>query len=200
MSSTGIILAGGHSSRMGENKALLKIGGKTVIERIADQLSSILPNVIIVANKQEDYQFLGLPLVNDRWKEKGPLAGIHAGLSESRTHNNLIVACDMPFISGELARLLLEQLDHHQASVPEIRGQLHPLFAAYRKDARVAAELALKENKLRIRQFLQDIDTAILKEDLLREMGFLYKDAHLFNMNRPDEYQLALKMAEDASK
>nr|WP_284521516.1 molybdenum cofactor guanylyltransferase [Cytobacillus pseudoceanisediminis] len=85
MSSTGIILAGGHSSRMGENKALLKIGGKTVIERIADQLSSILPNVIIVANKQEDYQFLGLPLVSDRWKEKGPLAGIHAGLSESRT-------------------------------------------------------------------------------------------------------------------
>lgn len=185
---------------MGENKALLKIGGKTVIERIADQLSSILPNVIIVANKQEDYQFLGLPLVNDRWKEKGPLAGIHAGLSESRTQNNLIVACDMPFISGELARLLLKQLDQHQASVPEIGGQLHPLFAAYRKDASAAAELAMRENKLRIRQFLQEIDSRIIKDEELKEMGFLYSDAHFFNMNRPDEYQLALKMAEDALK
>ncbi|MBN8202054.1 molybdenum cofactor guanylyltransferase [Bacillus sp. NTK034] len=200
MSSTGIILAGGHSSRMGENKALLKIGGKRVIERIADQLSSILPHIIIVANKQEDYRFLGLPLVSDHWKEKGPLAGIHAGLSESGTQNNLIVACDMPFISGELARLLLEQLNQHQASVPEIEGQLHPLFAAYRKDAKDAAERALRENKLRIRQFLQEIDAAILKEDQLNEMGFLYKNAHFFNMNRPEEYQLALKMAEDVSK
>ncbi len=185
---------------MGENKALLKIGGKTVIERIADQLSSILPNVIIVANKQEDYRFLGLPLVSDRWKEKGPLAGIHAGLSESRTQKNLVVACDMPFISGELARLLLEQLDQHQASVPEIGGQLHPLFAAYRKDASAAAELAMRENKLRIRQFLKEIDSRIIKDEELKEMGFLYRDAHFFNMNRPDEYQLALKMAEDASK
>ncbi|MDM5228105.1 molybdenum cofactor guanylyltransferase [Cytobacillus sp. NJ13] len=200
MSATGIILAGGHSSRMGENKALLKIGGKTVIDRIADQLSSLLPNVIIVANKQEDYQFLGLPLVSDRWKEKGPLAGIHAGLSESRTQNNLIVACDMPFISGELARILLGQLDQHQAAVPEIGGQLHPLFAAYRKDASTAAELALSENKLRIRQFLMDIDSRIIKDKELEKMGFLYRDAHLFNMNRPDEYQLALKMAEEALK
>ncbi|MGV3262779.1 molybdenum cofactor guanylyltransferase [Cytobacillus pseudoceanisediminis] len=200
MSSTGIILAGGHSSRMGENKALLKIGGKTVIERIADQLSSILPNVIIVANKQEDYQFLGLPLVSDRWKEKGPLAGIQAGLSESRTQKNLIVACDMPFISGELASLLLEELDQHQASVLEIGGQLHPLFAAYRKDAKDAAELALRENKLRIRQFLQEIDSRIIKDEELKNMGFLYRDAHFFNMNRPDEYRQALKLAEDASK
>lgn len=128
MDRTGIILAGGHSSRMGENKALLKIGGRTVIERIADQLASVSAEMIIVANNQEDYQFLGLPMVSDHWKGKGPLAGIHAGLLASNTQNNLIVACDMPFISVELGKILLKELDVRQAAVPEIKGRLHPLF------------------------------------------------------------------------
>ncbi|KAF0819125.1 Molybdenum cofactor guanylyltransferase [Bacillus sp. ZZV12-4809] len=196
MSRTGIILAGGHSSRMGENKALLKIGGKPVIERIAEQLSSIMPDVIVVANNLEEYQFLGHPIVSDQWKEKGPLGGIHAGLSKSGTQSNLIVACDMPFISGELAGHLLEQLDQHQAAVPEIEGQLHPLFAAYRKDAAKAADRALRENKLRIRQFLKDIDSKIIRDDELKKRGIDYKDAHFFNMNHPEEYWQALKMAD----
>ncbi|CAM3630020.1 molybdenum cofactor guanylyltransferase [Cytobacillus oceanisediminis] len=200
MSITGIILAGGHSSRMGENKALLQIGGKTVIERIANQLASMSSEMIIVANNQEEYQFLGLPMVSDQWKEKGPLAGIHAGLTASNTLKNLIVACDMPFISTELGKILLKKLDTHQAAVPEIEGRLHPLYAAYRKDTKEAAEQALRDNRLRIREFLHDINASIMKGDELKRMGFLYEQAHFFNMNLPDEYQMALKMAAEKGK
>ncbi|WP_026581934.1 molybdenum cofactor guanylyltransferase [Bacillus sp. J33] len=200
MSVTGIILAGGQSSRMGENKALLNIDGKTVIERIADRLAAITSETIVIANSKEEYQFLGLPIVSDQWKEKGPLAGIQSGLSASKTQRNLIVACDMPFISAELGKILLEELDSHQAAVPEIAGRLHPLFAAYRKDANEAAERALKEDKLRIRDFLNDIDTSFLKSEELRKRGFLNEEAYFFNMNCPDEYRQALKMAGEMKK
>ncbi|MCM3708515.1 MULTISPECIES: molybdenum cofactor guanylyltransferase [Cytobacillus] len=195
MSTTGIILAGGHSSRMGENKALLKIGGKTVIERIADSLASYTSKVIVVANKQAEYRFLGFPIVSDNWLEKGPLAGIQAGLSASTTSKNLIVACDMPFISVDLGRILLEELNSRQAAVPELEGRLHPLFAAYRKDAKEAAEHALRNNQLRIREFLNKIDTGILRAEELSKRGFIAEEAYFFNMNHPDEYQEALKMA-----
>ncbi|GLB59130.1 putative molybdenum cofactor guanylyltransferase [Cytobacillus sp. NCCP-133] len=180
---------------MGRNKALLKIDGKTVIERIADSLASYTAQVIVVANKQEEYRFLGLPVVSDQWKEKGPLAGIQSGLSASSTKKNLIVACDMPFISVELGEILLEALNSHQAAVPEMQGRLHPLFAAYRKDAKGAAEHALRNNQLRIREFLNKIDTAILRDEELKKRGFIADDAYFFNMNYPDEYQQALKMA-----
>ncbi|MBT2687348.1 molybdenum cofactor guanylyltransferase [Bacillus sp. ISL-47] len=195
MSITGIILAGGHSSRMGENKALLKIGGKTVIERIANQLASISSDMIVVANNHEEYQFLGLPMVSDQWNEKGPLAGIHAGLTASGTQKNLIVACDMPFISAELGKILLKELESQQAAVPEIESRLHPLFAAYRKETKEAAEQALRDNRLRIREFLHKINASIMKDKELKRMGFLSEEAHFFNMNSPDEYQMALKMA-----
>lgn len=185
---------------MGENKALLKVGGKMVIERIADQLATISSEMIVVANNHKEYRFLGLPLVSDHWKEKGPLAGIHAGLMASKMQKNLIVACDMPFISAELGKILLKKLDTHQAAVPEIDGRLHPLFAAYRKDTKEAAEQALKDNRLRIRGFLHDINASIMKGEELKRMGFLYEQAHFFNMNRPDEYQMALKMAADKGK
>lgn len=180
---------------MGENKALLKINGKTVIERIKDSLASFTAQVIVVANKQEEYRFLGLPVVSDKWIEKGPLAGIEAGLSASSTPKNLIVASDMPFISVDLGRILLEELNSHQAAVPEMEGRLHPLFAAYRKDAKVAAEHALRNNQLRIREFLNKLDTAILRDEELKKRGFLAKDAYFLNMNHPDEYQQALKLA-----
>ena len=107
MKTTGIILAGGKSSRMGTNKALLTIDGKTVIERIVNQLEQIVDEIIVVTNPFHDYEFLQLPMVEDKWKGMGPLAGIEAGLNASTTERNLIVACDMPFISIELGKYLL---------------------------------------------------------------------------------------------
>ena len=89
MKTTGIILAGGKSSRMGTNKALLTINGKTVIERIVNQLDQIVDEIIVVTNQFHDYEFLQLPMVEDKWKGMGPLAGIQAGLKAATTERNL---------------------------------------------------------------------------------------------------------------
>ena len=97
---------------MGKNKALLKIGGKTVIEHIAAELEKTVADLMIVTNTLEDYQFLNLPMVEDEWKGMGPLAGIHAGLKASKTDKNLVVACDMPFVSSKLGEILLGYLSN----------------------------------------------------------------------------------------
>ena len=80
---TGIILSGGKSTRMGSNKSLLKVGNMTVIERVRNLLQGIFKNVILITNDPEDYKFLGLPMFEDVYRHKGPLAGIHSGLVHS---------------------------------------------------------------------------------------------------------------------
>ena len=197
MKTTGIILAGGKSSRMGTNKALLTIDGKTVIERIVNQLDQIVDEIIVVTNHFHDYEFLQLPMVEDKWKDMGPLAGIQAGLNASTTERNLVVACDMPFISIDLGKYLLSLLDQYQAAVPEISGQLHPLFAAYRKDTLEAISKSLNENQLRIRQLLHTIHVKIIKNELLDSLGISTEEIYFFNMNHRDEYHKALTIIKE---
>jgi len=81
---TAIILSGGKSTRMGTNKSLLKIDDKTIIERLRDLLQNIFEDVILITNDPDDYQFLGLPIYEDVFRHRGPLAGIHSGLKNSQ--------------------------------------------------------------------------------------------------------------------
>lgn len=194
MKATGIILVGGKSSRMGKNKALLTIGGKKVIERIAEEMQTITDNVIIVTNTFHEYEFLNLPMVEDKYKGLGPLAGIHAGLEASQTNSNLVTACDMPFISTEIGTYLLEQLTDQQVVVPEIFGQLHPLFAAYHKSAKDVFSKELEMGELRVRKAFKELYVKIVTEKDLRAEGFRIKDSDFFNMNYPEEYEMAKKM------
>jgi molybdenum cofactor guanylyltransferase len=193
MEANGIILAGGQSSRMGKNKALLRLNNETMIERIVKNLETFVDDVIIVTNGFEDYRFLGLPMVEDRWKGMGPLAGIEAGLHASRTEKNLVVACDMPFISQEWGEYLLSCLDEYQAAVPKISGMLHPLFASYRKEVGQKAGVSLQENTLRMRDFFDNIHVKIVHGD---ERSLPKEEKYFFNMNHFEQYEQALRMAE----
>lgn len=197
MGTTAIILAGGQSSRMGTNKALLQLKGKTVIEGMVERLENIVDDILIVTNTFEDYAFLHLPMIEDKRKGKGPLAGMEAGLAATQTERNLIVACDMPFISVELGQYLLSCLGEYQAAVPEISGQLHPLFAAYRKDVNEAVTQSIEENQLRIRHFLHNIHVKIVSKELLQSLEIDHEELYLFNMNSPDEYHKASNMLKD---
>lgn len=194
MKATGIILAGGMSSRMGKNKALLPLEGVTVIERIISEIESIVTDIIIVTNNFEDYSFLKLPMVEDRVKGMGPLAGIEAGLNASNNEKNIVIACDMPFVSAELGKILLQELDHCDAAVPHLSGQLHPLFATYRKNVAGAVTQSLEEHQLRIRHLLDRIHVKILKESDFLQLNFNVEDISLYNMNYPEEYEQAIKI------
>lgn len=188
---TAIILAGGKSSRMGTNKALLTIDGITVIEKIVNECKRITDNILIVTNTFADYQFLGLPMVEDKIKGKGPLAGIQAGLSVVTTEKNLLIACDMPFVSVEIGEQLLKELDNFDVVIPEIDGQLHPLFAAYNKSCLQAINKSLDDGQLRIRYFLDQVNVKVKTEEDFEQ----YLDSAFFNMNYPEEYDKATNMA-----
>jgi molybdenum cofactor guanylyltransferase len=88
-------------------------------------------------------------------------------------------------------------LEEYEAAVPEISGQLHPLFAAYRKDINVAVTQSLEENQLRIRHFLHNIHVKIVKKELLRSLELGNEELSFFNMNKPDEYHRALDLSKD---
>lgn len=173
------------------------LDGKTVIEGIVEQLTQITEHILIVTNTFSDYEFLQLPMTKDKRTEMGPLAGMEAGLMASKTEKNLIVACDMPFISKDLGKYLLSCLDDYQAAVPEISGQLHPLFAAYRKEVCKEITHSLDEKQLRIRHFLHSIHVKMVKQYVLETSGIPNADLYFFNMNNREEYHKATNMLKE---
>lgn len=189
MKASGIILAGGQSSRMGENKALLDIAGQTNIERIKEQLQSVFSDVFLIANIKEPYEFLNIEIIHDVYKGKGPLAGIHAGLNASSDDINFFVACDMPFVSAELARYFAEVCENYDAVVPRINGKLHPLFSVFRKSTLPKIEYCLQEDNLRIRDLLDDLNVRVLDEKDIASVIPDNMERVFYNMNYPSDYQ-----------
>jgi molybdenum cofactor guanylyltransferase len=194
MKAAAILLSGGKSSRMGTNKALLKINEKTNIERIKDEMLKIFDEVILVTNQPEDYHFLNVRTVADEYPGKGPLAGIHSGLKASSFDANIAVACDMPFASAELAESMVRRLGHHEAVIPVIGGRQHPLFAVYRKSIIKEIESCIEEGSLRIRDLLEKLDVVFLDEQELQTYSTDSLERIFFNMNRLEEYEQAKKM------
>lgn len=130
---TGIILAGGKSSRMGYDKGLAIVNGKKMIEKVYEALSQVVDKVIIIANS-DSYDYLNLPVYEDIYKEIGPVAGIYTGLSHSTTEKNIIVACDMPFVSPQLLSNILDHIGNNQIVVPTVNDHLEPLCGFYKKE------------------------------------------------------------------
>jgi molybdopterin-guanine dinucleotide biosynthesis protein A len=142
---TAIILAGGNSTRMGRDKAMLPIFGRPMIEHICRQLSPWFGQMIISANDRNLYSFLNVPIVQDRMLGRGPLMGIASALRASTTEANFVTASDIPEIDVDLVRDMLRQADGYDAVVPRIgSGKYEPVFAVYKKSALEIIEQALE--------------------------------------------------------
>ncbi|MHB8919112.1 MAG: molybdenum cofactor guanylyltransferase, partial [Desulfocucumaceae bacterium] len=140
MQVSGIILAGGKSNRMGRNKALLKIGSLTLIERVARVLSAVCPEIVIVGGSAADFGHLGYPVIPDIYPGCGPLSGIHAGLSAIKNEYGFVSACDIPFINKNLIRRIISRAEGHDAVIVMHGDYFEPLFSLYSKTFARAAE------------------------------------------------------------
>ncbi|MFF2447311.1 molybdenum cofactor guanylyltransferase [Neobacillus sp. NPDC058068] len=196
MKAAAIILAGGKSSRMGTNKALLKINEKTTIERTRDALKLLFDDIILVTNEPETYEFLEMKMTSDQYPGMGPLAGIHAGLTASDYDVNFIVACDMPFVSVELAEALVHSCGHYDAVIPVIHGKQQPLFAVFHKKIAGEAATCIEEGSLRMKHLLDRLNVLYVTESELQTYSQHDLERVFFNMNRPNEYEDAKKWAE----
>lgn len=190
-----IILSGGKSSRMGTNKALLTINEKTNIERITNQLKERFQDIILVTNEPDVYSFLNIKVTTDRYPGKGPLAGLHAGLLASENDVNLIVACDMPFVSSEFAEHLVKEIGEYDAVVSVINGKQHPLFSVFKRNVVRKIEECLKTDRLRMKDLLNEMNVYYMTEGNFQNYSTEKLERIFFNMNSPTEYEEAKKWA-----
>lgn len=141
----GFVLAGGKSTRMGKDKAVLTLRGRTLLEHALATLRLVTPEVFVLGPR-ELYGNCGAGVVEDIFPGCGPLAGIHAALSHSNTRFNLVIAVDTPFLSPEFLRYMAERAVSSGAAVttPEIAGYRQPLCSVYARDFLPIADEALK--------------------------------------------------------
>ncbi|WP_239617568.1 molybdenum cofactor guanylyltransferase [Cohnella mopanensis] len=171
MDRSAVILAGGQGRRMGGvNKALLLVGGETIIERQLRAVEQWTDEVIIVSNDEglraRLPQTSNLRIVPDSYKGEGPLAGLHAGLTAATRPIVWVVGCDQPFLDVASAVYLQERLINgsYQAALPLIGGRLQPLHALYRKEAGAVAEKLLQAGKRKFMALLDQIDWCEIEE------------------------------------
>src|SRR5262247_3953678 len=138
---TGVIQAGGKSTRMGgEPKALMRLGGRRIIERVLGAIERAVDEVLVVTNTPELYAFLGLPMVPDVYPDGGSLGGIYTGLKAASGDAIFTVACDMPFLQPEVVRLVVERASLADVVIPRVGHQYETLHAAYQKTCLPAME------------------------------------------------------------
>lgn len=188
---TGVILAGGKSSRMGTNKALLEIGGERIIDKAVSLFKSIFQEVILVTNTPEEYAGLNIKIVTDIFPGKGSLGGIYTGLVYASCDYSFVVSCDMPFLKRELIEYLIDIKDDFDVVVPRLRTGHEPLHAVYSKECLKPIEAMIKEEDLRIIGFYPKVRVKEVSEEELAP--FISEPSPFVNINTPEEYMAAFK-------
>lgn len=182
-----LILAGGRSRRMGTCKALLTIEGETMLARLTRQLGGFQEK-LLSTNPPALAEGLPLTPVPDLYPDAGPLAGLHAALSASRSGMLFCVPCDMPNFNPALPGLLLERYNGEDALVcRDGTGRLYPLCGFYAKTALPALEAQLRQGQYRAAALLDRLSCTVA------DMGGMVPDSVFFNMNTLEEFREAAR-------
>jgi molybdenum cofactor guanylyltransferase len=181
MEVTGFILAGGKSSRMGRDKALLDWHGRPLVDHMTELLSAVVNPVRVVGR---------YPLP-DRLPDLGPLSGIATGLESSLTDANIFVAVDLPFLTKSFFEFI--RMRTQQSSRPLLAckiGSAFPLCLGVWRPMLPEIVRCLDAGQLSIRRLVEDSSSEIVSEDELRDLGF---DRSMFrNINTEEDYRAAL--------
>lgn len=194
---TGVIQAGGRSTRMGGRpKGLMELGGRRIIERVIAALDSVIDDLLVVTNTPDLYAFLGLPMVPDVYPEGGSLGGIYTGLKAAAGDAIFTVACDMPFLRRDVVRLVVERAGLADVVVPRVGDQYETLHAAYQKTCLPSMEERLLKGQLKIVGFFDKVRVVVIEETEVARYG---DPAVVFmNVNTPEELARARALAGEA--
>ena len=184
---TGVILAGGKSTRYGTNKAFAEVQGVRLIERTIRVMGSVCPRLLLVTNTPAEYAYLHLPMVEDRIKGLGPLGGIYTGLEVIDDENGLFVACDMPFLRGDLLRHIVTLRGDFDAVVPRVNWMVEPLHALYTKKCLPSIRRLIRSQELQTLKFFKNIRVRYIEEEDIRKIDPDLKS--FFNINRPEDLE-----------
>ncbi|MBN1101791.1 MAG: molybdenum cofactor guanylyltransferase [Deltaproteobacteria bacterium] len=182
---TGVILAGGKSTRYGRNKAFAEIQGIPLIERVTTVMGSVFQRLVISTNSPQEYAYLGLPMAEDIIKGIGPLGGIYTCLNMIPDDAGFFVACDMPFLNASLLRLMVEAWEDCDAVVPRLGRMYEPLHALYAKTCLVSLREGIDFRRYQIVESFHRLRIRYVDEDVIRAVDPDLKC--LSNVNRPGD-------------
>lgn len=190
---SGVVLAGGQSSRLGMDKSFVNVNGQSLIEQIVAKLAKLSDDVIIVTNSPEKYDHLKARLVGDIYPGKGALGGIYSGLRTAANAYSLVVACDMPFLDLNLLRYMILLARGHDVVIPKVRGLPEPLHAIYSKNCLEPIDRLLARGGLKIIDFFSEVRVRYVEESEVD----IFDPQHLsfFNVNTPNDWKEMEKLA-----
>ena len=181
------VLAGGRSSRMGSDKALLPIAGMNLLQIAVAKAREVSPRTAIVGSRERYAQYG--EVIEDIIPGCGPLSGIHAALRTTRSELNLILSVDMPLITPDFLRWLTQTAasGDELATVPEAHGRTQPLCSVFRRAAIAPVENAFETGEYKVDRLFSILPTRLVAEIDWRAAGFL---PNIFrNLNTPEEYE-----------
>lgn len=189
---TGIILAGGKSSRFGSNKALARFNGTPLIERVTSALGSVFKNLIIITNNPLEYSYLKIPLYQDIIKGMGPVGGIYTGLDVIEDDWAFFCACDMPFINEGLVRYIAGLKGELDAVVPKVDWKIEPLHALYSKRCLNAMKDLINKKEFQTIKAFNNLRVRFVEEEEIKKFDPELKT--FLNVNRQDELERIVKL------
>jgi molybdopterin-guanine dinucleotide biosynthesis protein A len=181
---TGVILAGGKSSRMGIDKALLKLHGRPFVAHVASMMQTAFDRVVLIANDPALYHFLGLEIFGDIYQDCGPLGGIHSGLVHAGGANIFVCACDTPLITRELIQHIASEPSTAAIVVPSFNKRIHPLCGLYAQTCLPVIVDRLESRRLRVLDLVDQMNASILP--ITPDLPF-YRADLFSNFNTPED-------------
>lgn len=155
---TGILLAGGKSSRMGTDKGMVMLNGKKLAAHILDAMKPVVDHLIIVANNRY-YDAFGYSVFSDVVKDCGPMGGIYTGLINSNTRKNLVLSCDIPYVTSRMLTFILAHAEDAEIIFPSVEGNPEPLCAVYDQTCAEKIRMLIDKRELKMQDALRQFKT-----------------------------------------
>jgi molybdopterin-guanine dinucleotide biosynthesis protein A len=199
MKTGGIILCGGRSTRMGQDKATLPFGPESMLQRVVRLLGEVieLRNLVVVAASAQQLPPLPAEVIvtRDALEGRGPLQGIAAGLQAlpGDVEAACITSCDVPLLVPAFVTRMFELLGNNEIAVPRENAQVHPLPAVYRRTILPQVQALLAANQLRLGALFDEVPTRFVVADELRPVDPDLRT--LMNLNSTEDYRAALALA-----
>jgi molybdenum cofactor guanylyltransferase len=178
------VLAGGKSSRMGQDKGLMEIEGRPMVSYVLDLLAQLDIETKLIAH-QNGYKELGRQVIPDLIPEQGPMGGLHTALEDNKKPYLLLLSCDMPFLPKEAVQKLLGAVKEQDVVAAEIKGRMNPLFAVYKGELKEKVKENLASGKLRMQEFIKECEHEIVRMEELVDQA----PKRFLNINTPEDLE-----------
>lgn len=187
---TGIVLAGGRSSRLGIDKASLLVAGETLLKRVVVALTQITQDIVVVKATNQPLPTLPkkVRIVEDLLPDRGPLGGLYTGLEYSTSTHAFVVGCDMPLLNPSLLQDLLSKAEDYDAVIPRIDGRLQTLHAIYRRSCLSVLELLLMQENSSLYDLVMVLNTFYVEKSGIKDMESWFLSRFSVNTHSDVEY------------